>query len=275
MKAKIMAHSAHDGTETCNTESRSRLWFGTWNNYPEDGTAQLINMGLEKYVIGKEIAPTTGTSHLQFCIGFKNPKRYGGMKKAFPKVHWETVKDWYACVTYCKKEGDYICYPPEDAEPTLDEQYDKFMEEEYKNVTWKPWQAKALEIISGKVDRRKIHWFWEDKGNVGKSFLARYIEWKFPTVIVNGKQGDVFNGIKGFLETEKKYPNPIIIDIPKTNENYVCYGTMEKIKDGLFYSGKYEGGKVRLLPCHVLVFANFPPDESKMMSERWEIHHVT
>lgn len=66
----------------------------------------------------------------------------------------------------------------------------------------------------------------------------------------------------------------IIIDVPRTNENYVCYGTMEKIKDGLMYSGKYEGGVIELLPVHLIVFANFEPNTATMSEDRWNIQKI-
>lgn len=258
-----------------NTDSRARCWEFTLNNWVKSDLSQLTQyFANELYVIGEEIGEN-GTPHLQGHIECKNQMRFSTLKKAFPKAHWEVTKNKMAARTYCKKSGKvHTNIVEEKEEESLEEQYNSFMRIEYGSVEWKPWQAEVLKIIAGPVDRRKVHWFWEKTGNCGKSFLAKFIEWKYPTVIVNGKQGDVFNGIKSFLETKKKYPNPILIDIPRTNENYVCYGTMEKIKDGLFYSGKYEGGVIRLLPCHLFVFANFPPDTSRMSLDRWDIHNL-
>jgi len=258
-----------------NTNLRARSWDFTFNNYTEQDLSHCLkHFCNDLYVIGEEVGKE-GTKHLQGHVEFKNQMRFDTLKKEFPQVHWEVSKNKFAGRKYCAK-GDKIHtnIAEEKEEETLEQQYDKFMELEYGNVIWKPWQQAVLDILAGPVDRRKVHWFYEREGNKGKSFLAKFIEWKHPTVIVNGKQGDVFHGIKNFIETKKKYPNPVLIDIPRTNENYVCYGTMEKIKDGLFYSGKYEGGVIRLLPCHLFVFANFPPDTSKMSSDRWDIHMV-
>lgn len=264
-------------TASRNTNSRARSYCFTYNNYPSDALTQLTQyFGDAQYVIGIETGKENGTPHLQGAVKFENARAFSTLKKAWPQIHWEITKNWNASVKYCKKEGNYRTNITEEGqEPSLDDLYNNFMEVEYKDVEWRPWQKDVLDIISGPVDRRKIHWFWESTGNSGKSFLTKYIEWKHPTVIVNGKQGDVFNGIKSFLEQKKKYPNPVIIDIPRVNENYVCYGTMEKIKDGLFYSGKYEGGVIRLLPCHLIVFANFPPELHKMSADRWDVHNIS
>lgn len=260
-----------------NTIKKARYWSFTWNNYGTHDITQLTQY-FEKtkcvYKFAEEIAPTTGTEHLQGAVEFVDCKTFEFLHKKFPKVHWEQTRNKFAARQYCSKGKIHTNIEEEKEELTLEEQYDSFMEKEYENITWKPWQEKVLNIIKGPVDRRKIHWFWEPTGNCGKSFLTKYIEWRFPTVIVNGKQNDIFNGVKSFIGLNNKYPNPVIIDIPRVNESYVCYGTMEKIKDGLFYSGKYEGGVVRLLPCHLIVFANFPPDTGKMSQDRWDIYEI-
>lgn len=271
-----MAHLTQSDTSSRNTNFKTRCYAFTWNNYKTEDINTIINdFGtVAQYIFGEEVGES-GTPHLQGAVNFKNARSFDALHKKYPKVHWEACRNWFASKNYCSKDGKtYTNIEEEKSEPTLDDQYSSFMEEEYKGVVWKPWQKRVIDIIEGKVDRRRVHWFWEPIGNTGKSFLTRYIEWKYPTIIVNGKQGDVFNGIKMFLETKKKYPNPVIIDIPRVNENYVCYGTMEKIKDGLFYSGKYEGGAIRLLPCHLLVFANFRPDTSKMSRDRWDIYEI-
>lgn len=265
-------HSGTVGSASRNTNKKARSYCFTYNNYEEKdiGTMEQYLSDTE-YIFGEEIGKN-GTPHLQGVIRFKNPVSFERLKKDWPKIHWEICKNWTASKKYCSKEGKI--HTNMNKKKTLEEQYNDFMEEEYKNVKWKPWQQKVIDILNEKPDRRKVHWFWEPNGNSGKTFLTRYIEWKYPTVIVNGKQNDVFNGIKTFLENKEKYPNPVIIDIPRTNENYVCYSTMEKIKDGLFYSGKYEGGIIRLLPCHLLVFANFEPNINMMSEDRWNIVRI-
>lgn len=249
-------------------EKEHRNWFFTWNNYTEtdfeDIKTWLSTVKNKKYVIGKEVGDS-GTPHLQGCIQFVSAKKLSSLHKKWPKVHWEPTISTKDAEAYCRKEGDFC------ETLTMEEQYDKFMEEEYNGVQWYPWQEKIIDLLNESPDKRTVNWFWEEDGNTGKSFLTKYIEWKYKCIIVNGKQTDVFNGIRTYLENKKQYPEVVIVDIPRTNREYVCYGTMEKIKDGLMYSGKYEGGVIRLLPVHLIVFANFPPEERKLSEDRWEI----
>lgn len=263
------------GATDRNSRYKGRFFAFTWNNYTISDMEHIKGYMANNYTyyFGEEIAPTTGTPHLQGCLEFKNEVSREKLRKEFPGMSIDFCKkSIWANRKYCGKDGKI--HTNMIIKKSLEQEYNEFMQEEYKNIIWKPWQQKVIDILESKPDRRKIHWFWEEEGNTGKSFLARYIEWKYKCVIVNGKQSDVFNGIKTYIESKEQYPNVVIIDIPRVNENYVCYGTMEKIKDGLFYSGKYEGGTIRLLPLHLIVFTNFPPDTTKLSKDRWDIYKI-
>lgn len=252
---------------------KSRRWCFTWNNYTEenvDTLTRIFQLKKWKNVIGRETGES-GTPHLQGYIEAKNAIRFETLKKLFPKVHWEKAKGSADDnLAYCTKEGNAVT----NIAPSLKVQYNQYMEKTYTDIKWYDWQQEVLDILATEPNTRDIYWFWEPVGNKGKSFMTKYINWKFNTVIVNGKQSDVFNGIKTFLDTEKVFPQVAIVDIPRSNKNYVCYGTMEKIKDGLAYSGKYEGGKLELLPLHMIVFANFEPNLEEMSADRWHIREL-
>lgn len=139
----------------------------------------------------------------------------------------------------------------------------------YTEVQWKEWQGDILSLLQTDPDWRTVYWYWEVEGNVGKSFLATYIYLHYPTIICQGKSGDVVHQIAKYIEEEKKNPQVLIYDIPRTNEQYVSYALMERIKNGLVFDGKYETARLLLPPIHVIVFANFPPDQTKMSEDRW------
>lgn len=279
----IDTHDSVDSVEKGNTKPsqnpRARSWCFTWNNYPStwevDSVAHFEKQGWE-YIIGEEVGKS-GTPHLQGYIYSKNQIWFSSLKKQMPQVHWEKARgrktDNYK---YCSKDGKFVTNIEDLGEggkkknAAFDE-YELFMKEEYKEVQWHPWQQQVLQIIESKPDRRKVYWFWEPEGNHGKSFLSKYIDWKFDAIIANGKQSDVFNQYKMYLEEEKKQPKVALLDIPRSHQEYVCYSTLEKIKDGLVYSGKYEGGKLRLIPHHLIVFANFEPDYKKLSQDRWDV----
>ena len=66
-----------------------------------------------------------------------------------------------------------------------------------------------------------------------------------------------------------------IFDFPRESQEFINYGAIEKIKDGCYHSGKYEGKiVVRDFDAHVVVFSNFDPKEEKLSSDRWDIRYL-
>lgn len=91
---------------------QARRWCFTWNNPPE--TREAIEAFITKskcsyYVIGHEVAPTTGTKHLQGYMEFSAGKRLSTLKEVQKEIHWLICKgsqeDNYA---YCTKGGNFI-----------------------------------------------------------------------------------------------------------------------------------------------------------------------
>lgn len=79
--------------------------------YAED-VAKAVAKDCNSYVIGIEECPNTKRVHLQCCMTFKAPKRFGSVKAWFEKheygarkPHFEVCRDWEASVKYCKKDG--------------------------------------------------------------------------------------------------------------------------------------------------------------------------
>lgn len=89
---------------------RSRAYCFTYNNYTEEDLQKLLNYSLANYVIiGREIAPTTGTPHLQGYMRFTNAIRFVSLVKAFPGVHFEVAKGTFEQnVNYCCKENNFV-----------------------------------------------------------------------------------------------------------------------------------------------------------------------
>ena len=63
----------------------------------------------------------------------------------------------------------------------------------------------------------------------------------------------------------------VMIDLTRCIENYVSYQGIEEIKNGIFYNTKYESGMVLFDSPHIIIFANFPPEEGKLNADRWNI----
>jgi len=271
------ATSENEGRGNTKTLPTSRVqgrkWCFTLNNFSEEEYATMRQAFDNKnwmHIMGREMS-STGTPHIQGYIESKGAIRLDTLKAMMPRAHIEKAKGTTKQnIEYCSKE-DKSAISNIVIEKTLDEIYCENMEEEFKDIIWRPWQQTILDLIKNKPDRRTVNWIYDADGNKGKSTLMRYLDWKHKTIVVNGKGADIFNGIKTYLDDIKEFPELIISDIPRTYETFISYGVLEKIKDGVLYSGKYEGGRVRLLPLHLIIFANFMPNMEAMTEDRWNI----
>jgi len=251
---------------------RSRGWCFTYNNYDDTIYTQCLAYAksAQKYIIGKEVGDEKKTAHLQGFLHFKNATTFAVVKAGLGTgAHVEKAKgNWKQNLAYCSKGGDFVSNM-EAAAPTISFR-DMLVNEvaaEYKEVKWKDWQMRVLEL---KNDRRSIHWVWDREGNKGKTFLAKYLAMRNSTVICSGKKEDIFNQVNSMIEQKIK-PELVIADIARHDFAYISYQALEMIKNGLLYSGKYEGGKCIFPPPMVIVFANNEPDPNALSGDRWNI----
>lgn len=94
---------------------RSRCWVGTINNYTVEYLAWLKEELTCKWLVcGEEVAPTTGTPHLQLVVYFAEAKTLSAAVKhltangRFPSGHMEPTASIPASITYCRKDGKYF-----------------------------------------------------------------------------------------------------------------------------------------------------------------------
>lgn len=258
---------------------RSRGWCFTLNNYEQNDidTLTLHFEGCE-YIIGKEVGEN-GTPHLQGYVWFKSARSFKAMKKMIPNAHLEKAKGHKKSnYNYCSKGGDFIStiiLPKSKVDKKL-EFRNKLKEKvllKYKDIMWKPWQQKIIDIIEAKPDERVIHWFHESQGNVGKSFLAKYIACKYDIILMEGKKNDIFNQVNDCLDRLVE-PKIVVVDIPRCSKEFVSYSALEQLKNGMLYSGKYEGGMCIFDTPTVIVLSNDLPDYEKMSMDRWDVIEI-
>lgn len=257
-------------------DDRRRRWAFTLNNWTEEEYDTLTQYFLKRkalYIIGKEIGEECGTPHLQGYFEVKNAVAFKMLKNKWPRVSWRMANgDREQNRIYCSKDGDFVTNI--EKELTLNEM---LLEDEYSDVKWHDWQQEILDIINGPVDKRKVYWYWSREGDIGKSFLARYISLKYDSIIASGKTNDIFNQT---LTWRNNHPRdlqlpPVILDIPKSEYGRCNYASIEALKNGFLYSGKYEGGKVHGKSPHLIVFANREPKIDELSEDRWVIRDLS
>lgn len=269
------------------TQKRIRSWCFTFNNYTEEQVQELnstLTQITQQFGYGREVAPTTGTPHLQGWIHLKEGKTFTALKKLFDtSISWRPMKGTIKQnISYCSKSNDYLEWPPK-----LDIK-SKILTDKYQNIIWKDWQQKIIEICKDPADSRTIHWVYDPVGNQGKSFLTKYILCKHPNALLVGGAGKdikcaLSQHIKTLSETEEKEPTgreiniPIIlIDIPRDWNGTLSYSTLEEIKNGAFFSGKYESGMCLMEGERtIIVFSNLPPKMNAYTNDRLNIIQIS
>lgn len=238
--------------------------FFTWNNYTEqhvDVLLEFFNEFAEKYAFQEELAPSSKTPHLQGMVCFKKQRR---------STEWDPEsKGWYAALK--DKSGKYQL--KDETRPEGGRQWVKGIKIPVKieiiSVLY-PWQKKIENLILEKPDNRKIYWFWESKGNIGKSAFVKYCIVKHKILFCDGgKKSDLVNLVFNQDMNETKC---VIWDLPRSSKGSISYSTLECVKNGMVCNTKYETGVKVFNSPHIIVFANYPPEDMDKLSEdRWVV----
>lgn len=244
---------------------KKRSFIFTINN-PKLDSEEIIQLMKNESAIGlvfQQEVGTNGTPHYQGFVRFKNARLYGPLCTLLDG--WvRPCKNDIAARRYCSKKETRISGPWGFGCPEAQEEIMVISEEKFKD-----WQKELVEILRGPIHDREIVWRWSLEGNVGKSSLAKWLVVKMKAFVFSGKAGDIKSAIADMVEAGKRVPDILIWDIPRTQEQFVSYQALEEVKNGLFFSGKFHGSMPIFNPRHVVVFANFPPEETKMSKDRW------
>lgn len=253
--------------------TRHRSWDFVLNN-PIEGDKELIeSMRAIEYAFQLEIGKKNGTPHFQGFWRFKNGKTRNSISKVFNKrISIRPVRNIWATRTYCTKEdtradGPWVYNLGPTVKPATKKP--KTIKDPLEGKELYEWQEQVLNIIDEEPEDRKIWWFWESTGNVGKTSLAKHIVINWPrTLYVCGSA----NHIKYGIVNMKKVPRIVIWDIARSQR--IDYVALEEVKNGLFFSTKYESGMFVYNVPHVIVFSNHPPVTDKVSLDRWEIIEI-
>lgn len=237
-------------------------WCFTLNNYEYKDLGYLqsyFNQYCKQYIFQEETGEN-GTPHLQGYIGLIKKSRLTELKHINTKIHWEPCIDVKASIVYCSK-----------TESRSGEIYAKNITYEEKPDIAEPygWQLEALHLIDTiGSENRKIFWIYSIKGGLGKTEFGIWLYANRGAGILEGKKNDILN-------CAMKYNRRIYIwDLERSMETFVSYAAIEKIKNGFYMNSKYETGMVLRKKPIVMIFANFPPDYSKLSEDRWECYQI-
>lgn len=103
-------HAQHASpTEPTQLRGRHRSWCFTKNNYAVSDCDSILAIPCRYVCFGKEIAPSTGTPHLQGYISFASGKTFSAVQRLLAGCHLLVARGTGAQnKLYCSKEGDFF-----------------------------------------------------------------------------------------------------------------------------------------------------------------------
>lgn len=264
-------------------------------------------------VYQEELSPTTGTHHFQGYLETDQRKRIVTLSRElnWDPCHFEVAKtSGSKNRNYCTKEDTRVGGPYEfgqirpdvtqgqrndlnevqeairagatDLElfrdhPMIMARYRQFVSEyrilwiqsQLPNPEFVPrpgWQTQLVTDLEDAVSPRKVIWIYEFAGNVGKSYFARTYRRKDTYYITGGRHADIYHA----YASQKL----VFFDVPRSAADRFPYEVLEKFKDGIIFQSKYQSKVLYFEIPHVVVFANFAPDENKLSADRWDTRFV-
>ncbi len=144
-------------------------------------------------------------------------------------------------------------------------------------VTETPTQVQklVLAVLETKADDRTINYFWDTKGNIGKSKLTKYLAYNKMAKTIKVTTADRLASAICQAGAQPAY----VVDIPRTVDTTKSitgvFEVLESLKNGHVVNNMYgKDNTLFMASPHVIVFANYPPDKSRMSQDRWKVTNL-
>lgn len=154
------------------------------------------------------------------------------------------------------------------------------MSEKEKQLKWvheqklKLWQGQLLsEIDHLRSDDRKVIWVMDTKGGSGKTWFTKYmyrLDQEGTAWLQNGKTHDLIKALVDQAYGLKQ----VFFDLCRSNEERINWDVIERVKNGMIMSTKYEVETTIIESPIVVCFANFEPELKKLSLDRWVVFEI-
>lgn len=288
----------------------SRGWCITINNYSNEDMLLFQKAQPTYYVIGLEVAPDTGTKHIQGYIFYTKSRTFKTLKRLFPTAHIEKAKGSpNQNREYCIKDGHYHeegSIPQQGARNDIKKVIEEILEGkaimdiEHTStyIRNKRNIDSAIELIRDNKRKDKVALTFNDvtlrrwQQELLTTITSideddRTIYWVYDTIGNTGKTwfakyltfqyGAAYFNNSSSKDISYLYQGETIcvFNIVRTLEDHVNYSILESLKDGIIISTKYECRRIHIeKPPIVIVFCNFPPNGDKLSKDRLTIINV-
>lgn len=133
------------------------------------------------------------------------------------------------------------------------------------------WQIALNNRLHDEPDDRTVEFVVDYEGGKGKSFFMRWFftnNERMTQLLSIGKRDDLAHCID-------RHKSVFLFDIPRGSMEHLQYCILEKLKDKVIHSPKYDSHtKLLFSNCHVVVFCNEDPDLNKMSADRYVVTRI-
>lgn len=248
--------------------SSSKIWFLTWNNYDEEWVMVLSMLdGLVQWCCQEETGES-GNKHIQGVLRFRREYTGRELHECVHGIHWEPCRNLVSAKKYCLKLKTRTgrTWVSGFRVPLV-------VKDPLEGKDLYQFQKDIISLVKEEPDLRQIHWYWSRKGNIGKSSLCKHICLKYAAIALGGKVSDAMYAVAKLVEAGKP-PTVVIFDVARSDLHNLNYVSLENLKNGCFFNGKYESAMVLMNPPHVIVFANEGPNENMLSEDRWVVRNL-
>lgn len=258
------------------------------------------------YLYGHEKCPTTGRPHLQgMAYTKKKGVRWTDLFKS-PAFHVEKCHHPEESINYCMKNGNFVEWGqrpkfdlgsrngPLTVEEYMKMSYDDLIKlkpwafnqamkaiqmaeamkpkevKEWPEDGYRPWQKEVLEWLDDIPDR-VITFLVDEVGGMGKTTFFGWIGQREDVQYMGlMKKDDALHQ----ADTSGKVKT-YVMDLARTEVEFLPYATLEKLKDGYWTCGKYQGKKCSVGKRRVIVCLNSFPKKEALSKDRYEVYTFT
>lgn len=289
--------------------SIAKNWCFTLNNWTSEEKQSIIQLIPDqiKYVMfSEEVAPTTGTPHLQGYLQLVKKNKMSAVSKLIPRARLETAKgtpsqnrSYIGKSNPVQEFGNSITTGDRsDIEALKDTvksgvlslkrlreehsevcaKYPRFVTEYISDNIPPPsleahplrdWQATLNLDLNRPPEDRKVIFIVDYSGNKGKTWFAKY----YCSLHENAQILDCTKKQDMAYSLNQQVRVVFVNCVRKTTE-FLQYGFLEAVKDGLVFSPKYESHMKILGPCHVVVLMNQDPDMDALSKDRYDVRNI-
>lgn len=139
------------------------------------------------------------------------------------------------------------------------------------------WQVDLADELEERPKKREIVWYYDALGGTGKTDFALHMLRSGKAILLTNLGGDKDAG--QLMETALASPwdgRVILLDLSRSKEGRdSLYSPLEAYKNGSISNTKYGSAMLNFAVPHVIVFANWLPDMSKLSMDKWRIRRLT